>query len=90
MQAQLTHQLTLSASDLTPTGYFAVIGLLAACLGYMVLFLSTIISVVGSRLTPGMKLVWVIFAFVAPFLGSLCWFIIGRLDAERRPDLARY
>ncbi len=53
----------------------------AVLLAFVVLFLAALISIVGSRLTGGMKLVWVIFAFCAPFLGSLLWFAVGRRDA---------
>jgi hypothetical protein len=42
---------------------------------------SALFSILGSRLGGGMKLVWVVFAFCAPFLGSLLWFGFGRRDA---------
>ncbi|MEU2717031.1 PLDc N-terminal domain-containing protein [Streptomyces sp. NPDC007205] len=35
-----------------------------------------------------MKLVWVAFAFAAPFLGCLLWFLVGRRDARHRPGIA--
>jgi len=54
----------------------------AVVLAFVVLFLSALVSILGSRLTGGMKLVWVIFAFCAPFLGSLLWFAVGRRDAS--------
>ncbi|WP_410667531.1 PLD nuclease N-terminal domain-containing protein [Amycolatopsis sp. cmx-4-68] len=54
----------------------------AAVLAFAVLFLSALVSILGSRLTGGMKLVWVVFAFCAPFLGSLLWFAFGRRDAH--------
>ena len=54
----------------------------AVLLAFVVLFFAALISVLGSRLTGGMKLVWVIFAFCAPFLGSLLWFVFGRRDAS--------
>ncbi|MFJ9783212.1 PLD nuclease N-terminal domain-containing protein [Amycolatopsis sp. NPDC101161] len=53
----------------------------AVLLAFVVLFLAALVSILGSRLTGGMKLVWVIFAFCAPFLGSLLWFAVGRRDA---------
>ncbi|MFI5592022.1 PLD nuclease N-terminal domain-containing protein [Amycolatopsis sp. NPDC051758] len=53
----------------------------AVVLAFVVLFFSALVSILGSRLTGGMKLVWVIFAFCAPFLGSLLWFAFGRRDA---------
>ena len=58
------------------TGLVAVV-----VLAFAVLFLSALVSIVRSPLTGGMKLVWVIFAFCAPFLGSVLWFLFGRRDA---------
>ncbi|MEV6621754.1 PLD nuclease N-terminal domain-containing protein [Amycolatopsis sp. NPDC051106] len=60
---------------------------IALLLAVVVLFLAALVSILGSRLTGGMKLVWVVFAFCAPFLGCLLWFVFGRRDAylqERR------
>ncbi|VVJ22407.1 Uncharacterised protein [Amycolatopsis camponoti] len=54
----------------------------AVVLAFLGLFLGALISILGSRLTGGMKLVWVVFAFCAPFLGSLLWFVFGRRDAS--------
>src|SRR3954452_1862416 len=48
--------------------------LVAFALGFLLLFASALVSVLRSRLSGGMKLVWVVFAFCAPFLGSLLWF----------------
>ncbi|MCX2731467.1 PLD nuclease N-terminal domain-containing protein [Saccharopolyspora sp. NFXS83] len=53
-------------------------------IAYALLFISALISILGSALSGGMKLVWVVVAFMAPFLGSLLWFVIGRGDARRR------
>ncbi|MDX3226698.1 PLDc N-terminal domain-containing protein [Streptomyces sp. ME19-01-6] len=64
------------------TGVFLLIAL--ACL---VFFISTLVSILRSPLTVGMKLIWIIFAFIAPFIGSLCWFVIGSKDARRRPGV---
>ncbi|WP_243791870.1 PLD nuclease N-terminal domain-containing protein [Saccharopolyspora gloriosae] len=52
--------------------------------GYALLFIAALFSILGSALSGGMKLVWVVVAFMAPFLGSLLWFVIGRGDARRR------
>ena len=52
--------------------------------GWAVLFLAALISIIASPHTAGMKLVWLIVAFAAPLLGSLLWFVIGRGDAYRR------
>ncbi|GAB3157896.1 hypothetical protein GCM10027258_67840 [Amycolatopsis stemonae] len=64
------------------TWSWLLLGLTAAVLlAFAGLFLAALVSILGSRLTGGMKLVWVIFAFCAPFLGSLLWFVVGRRDA---------
>jgi Phospholipase_D-nuclease N-terminal len=49
-----------------------------AVLAYLVFFVAALISVLGSHESGGMKLVWIIFAFCAPFLGPLLWFVVGR------------
>jgi len=53
-------------------------------LGLLLFFLGALVSVLRSDLTGGMKVVWVLFAFWAPFLGPLVWFLLGKRDAERR------
>jgi Phospholipase_D-nuclease N-terminal len=55
---------------------FVVVGLVG--LAYLVFFIGALISILGSRQTGGMKLVWIILAFCAPFLGPLLWFAVGR------------
>lgn len=76
-----------------PTDLISEDGVLAALMinfplvvlaAYALLFIGALISILGSALSGGMKLVWVIVAFMAPFLGSLLWFVIGRSDARRR------
>ena len=52
--------------------------LVIAMLAYVIFFLAAVVSILGSRQSGGMKLVWIIFAFCAPFLGPLLWFIVGR------------
>lgn len=63
-------------------GFFAVLAAMA------VLFIAALVSVLGSPLTGGMKLVWIVIAFVAPVLGSLAWFVFGRRDAYSRKSIA--
>ncbi|MGW0515931.1 PLDc N-terminal domain-containing protein [Crossiella sp. NPDC003009] len=48
-------------------------------------FLAALISMLRSPLTGGMVLVWIIFAFCAPFLGPVLWFLIGRGNARSYP-----
>ncbi|MGW5645292.1 PLD nuclease N-terminal domain-containing protein [Saccharopolyspora sp. NPDC003752] len=49
-----------------------------AVLGYVVLVVGAVISILASHQGIGMKLVWIVLVFMAPFLGSLLWFFIGR------------
>ncbi|MET7993346.1 PLD nuclease N-terminal domain-containing protein [Amycolatopsis sp. NPDC005232] len=58
------------------------VGIIALILIPVVFFLAALVSVLGSPLSGGMKLVWVVFAFCAPFLGPLLWFLVGRRSAE--------
>ncbi|MFI9258831.1 PLD nuclease N-terminal domain-containing protein [Streptomyces sioyaensis] len=84
MQAQLAHQIALA-----PTGDIMIACAGAAVfLGVLALFFGALLSIVRSDLTGGMKLVWVLFALVAPFLGCLLWFLVGRRDSERRAGIA--
>ncbi|MFF8844987.1 PLD nuclease N-terminal domain-containing protein [Streptomyces sp. NPDC015127] len=84
MHAQLTHQMALA-----PTGDIVIACAGAAVvLGALALFFGALLSIVRSDLTGGMQLVWVVFALMAPFLGSLLWFLIGRRGTQRRPGIA--
>lgn len=84
MQAQLAHQIALA-----PTGDIMIASVGAAVvLGALALFFGALLSIVRSDLTGGMKLVWVVFALMAPFFGCLLWFLVGRRDAGRRAGIA--
>ncbi|SFS51020.1 PLD nuclease N-terminal domain-containing protein [Saccharopolyspora flava] len=64
---------------------FGGLGLVALLLfGWLALFVCAVVSIIGSPLSFGMTLVWLVIAFCAPFLGVLAWFFIGRGDAYRR------
>jgi cation transporter-like permease len=56
----------------------AGIAMMGVILLPLIFFIAALVSIVGSGLTGGMKLVWVVFAFCAPFLGPLLWFLVGR------------
>ncbi|GAA4865510.1 PLD nuclease N-terminal domain-containing protein [Saccharopolyspora rosea] len=58
---------------------------LGALAAYVLLFIAALISIVTSTLDGAMKVVWLIFAFIAPFIGSLLWFLVGR---KRTPNVA--
>ncbi|GHI02717.1 hypothetical protein AQI88_41755 [Streptomyces cellostaticus] len=84
MQAQLAHQLALaSTGNIMITCAGAAVGL-----GALAFYFGALLSIVRSGLTGGMKLAWGAFALMAPYLGSLLWFLIGRRDAQRRPGIA--
>ncbi|WP_369392250.1 PLD nuclease N-terminal domain-containing protein [Streptomyces sp. CG1] len=84
MQAQLAHQMALASTShigIACAGAAVVLGALA-------LYFGALLSIVRSDLTGGMKLLWAAFAVMAPYFGSLLWFLIGRRDAQRRPGIA--
>lgn len=58
-------------------------------LAYVVLFVAALISILFSAHSGGMKLAWLVFAFIAPFIGSALWFLVGRRDANRSAVTAR-
>ncbi|MEU6128874.1 PLD nuclease N-terminal domain-containing protein [Saccharopolyspora sp. NPDC047091] len=65
-------------------GFAMAGGMLLVAAAFVFLFIAALISILGSGLSGGMKLVWIVLAFIAPFLGSLLWFVVGRSDARRR------
>jgi membrane protein DedA with SNARE-associated domain len=83
MHAQLTHQMALASGSNIATGLT-----IAATIGWLMLFFGALLSIVKSDLTGMMKLVWVVFAFMAPFFGCLLWFLVGRRDSQRRASMA--
>ncbi|MEU4674738.1 PLD nuclease N-terminal domain-containing protein [Amycolatopsis sp. NPDC023774] len=58
------------------------VGIVALCLITVIFFVAALVSILGSPLTGGMRLVWIVFAFCAPILGPLLWFLVGRRSAE--------
>ncbi|KPC64310.1 PLD nuclease N-terminal domain-containing protein [Streptomyces chattanoogensis] len=78
------HQISLAISS-NPylMGSAAVALILTAA--YVAVIVSAVVSISTSHLSTGTKLVWIVFAFMAPFLGSVLWFLIGRRDARRTP-----
>lgn len=81
---QLVHHGSLLASHITSVAGIAFGGVLFFLLiAHVVLFIGALISVIGSPQSPGMKLVWIIFVFVATILGPLAWFFIGRPHTYR-------
>ncbi|MGW6691835.1 PLD nuclease N-terminal domain-containing protein [Streptomyces sp. NPDC054961] len=77
--------MTLAATGENAVGIAAVVIVVAVGVAYAVLFIGALVSIARSGLTGAMKLAWAAFAVVAPFLGSVIWFLIGRRDAQRQP-----
>ncbi|MFD9339522.1 PLD nuclease N-terminal domain-containing protein [Streptomyces sp. NPDC060028] len=83
MNPQLAHEMTLAATSESAIS-IALVGVVAAAgIAYVAFFVAALVSIARSGLTGGMKLGWIVFAFVAPFLGSLLWFLVGRRDSQR-------
>lgn len=88
MNPQLAHEMTLAATSESAISIALVGGVAVAGLAYAAFFVAALVSIARSGLAGGMKLGWIAFAFVAPFLGSLLWFLVGRRDAQRQPGIA--
>jgi hypothetical protein len=72
---------TASQTDQT----FGVIGgalLIGALVAYVLLVVGAFFSALFSSATAGMKLVWIVFIVIAPFIGSLLWFLVGKRNAQ--------
>ncbi|WP_369213438.1 PLD nuclease N-terminal domain-containing protein [Streptomyces flavofungini] len=83
MHALHESRTTLAATGHQVLGYGLAAVIVVLILAYVALFIGALISIVASPLSRGMKLVWVVFAFAAPFIGSLLWFLIGRRELRR-------
>ncbi|WP_223198546.1 PLD nuclease N-terminal domain-containing protein [Solihabitans fulvus] len=59
----------------------ATVGLALIGLSYVLLVVAALVSVLRSRLDGGMKAVWVLLVWLAPFVGSIAWFLVGRRSA---------
>ncbi|AFR08988.1 MULTISPECIES: PLDc N-terminal domain-containing protein [Nocardiopsis] len=60
-------------------GFLAVVGLVVAA----------VFSILFSQLDGGMKIVWLILVILAPVIGALLWFLIGRSRSRSRPAYYR-
>lgn len=85
MKSLIAQHSALAATTGEQVGGWALAGgALAVVAAFVVLFIAALISILGSGLSGGMKLVWIVLAFLAPFIGSLLWFVVGRPDASKR------
>ena len=67
----------------------ALVGLIVlGALLVVVLIIAAVFSILLSPLDLGMKIVWLILVILAPFLGALLWFLIGRSRADRPNHVA--
>lgn len=55
-----------------------LIGALLVSLAVVVFIVVAFFSALFARIGLGTKLLWIVLIFVAPFIGALLWFIIGR------------
>ncbi|WP_442864142.1 PLD nuclease N-terminal domain-containing protein [Arthrobacter sp. ATA002] len=57
---------------------------------YLALVVSALISISKSaHPTPTVRVLWFLIVLVAPFLGSLLWFILGKKRVPRSPERGR-
>jgi hypothetical protein len=59
-----------------------VIAILA--IGVVAVFVAVVISILRSRLSTGMKIIWVLFVLWLPVLAWFAWVLLGKPDAQRR------
>lgn len=59
-------------------GIALLLGALLVGLAVVVFIIAAFFSVLFARMDLGMKVVWIILIFLAPFIGALLWFVIGR------------
>lgn len=65
-----------SPETLIGVGFAGV--MLAIALAVVVLVVAAVFSILFSRIGIGMKVVWFIFVIIAPIIGALLWFLVGR------------
>jgi membrane protein DedA with SNARE-associated domain len=70
--------LTVSNDTLGVLGGAGIIAIIAA---YVLLVLGALFSSLTAPQSGGMKLVWLVFIVIAPFVGSLLWFLVGKRSA---------
>lgn len=72
--------LALNDPDLLTTGLpILLLGLiLLVSLAAVVLIIAAVFSILASRVDGAMKVVWLIFVCIAPLIGAVLWFLVGR------------
>ncbi|GAB3722339.1 PLD nuclease N-terminal domain-containing protein [Nocardiopsis oceani] len=62
----------------------ALVGLaVAVALAVVGLIIAAVFSILFSPEELGMKAVWLILVFIAPVIGALAWFLVGRNHSHR-------
>ncbi|MGW7680347.1 PLDc N-terminal domain-containing protein [Kribbella sp. NPDC054772] len=77
--------LTEIAASSTTDQTFGVVGaalLVGILIAYVLLVVGAFFSALFSSATAGMKLVWIVFIVMAPFIGSLLWFMVGKRNSQ--------
>lgn len=77
----LLNAAVLPMSNSAPGGGTTGLAILTFILGiaYLAFVIGALVSIIGSnRYTTGTKALWVLAVIIAPFIGSIIWFIWGR------------
>jgi Phospholipase_D-nuclease N-terminal len=88
MNSLSAHQVNLAASTSHVGSWLVAALFVIVLLAYVALVIGALISVVASGVSGGMKVVWIVFVLVAPVIGSLAWFVVGRRDSSRKRAIA--
>jgi Phospholipase_D-nuclease N-terminal len=62
----------------------ATVGLVSLLIAHFLIAMLALVSVFRSTQSAGMKLVWFVLVWLAPLVGSVLWFLIGRHDHRAR------
>ena len=66
----------------------AAVGLIALAIAHVLIAVVAVISVIGSRQSLGMKVVWFLLIWAMPLIGSVLWFLVGRREQRAQWDPA--
>jgi hypothetical protein len=55
-----------------------LVGVAVVSLVAVVLIVAAVFSILTSRVDGAMKVVWLIFVCIAPLIGAILWFLVGR------------
>lgn len=71
------------AASLSPSAGVVILAVLvvAVIIGYLAFIVAAFFGALLSPLPGGMKIVWAVFIWCAPFIGALCWYLVGKKNA---------